>query len=414
MPNLFREEAVANRAASVFGNIAVGSGPAATIFSLTSIGLAACLAALLALGSYARKEHAVGYLVPSAGLIEVESPRVGLITHVSVREGESVRAGAPLFTVALPKHALSGLELDNSRIAHLVQERDIIAAQIARRERLSRIQARDDQVRIRALRHELASSEAQRRDALERLNILSHNVDRLKSLQKQGNVAPSLLDKRTAALLQVRRDVHGLDGNIDQLTSQISSLEAETQQIPLRLDIRRGDLHSRELEVERSLDEAKVDRSTVVHAPVAGRVTTIIARPGMNVNRQHRLMAIIPKDSSLQAELLVPTRAIGFIRKGQMVELRYDAFPYQKFGLYRGRVTSISSTVLSPQDQMGPVRLSAPAYRVIAVLESQKINAYGRRIALQPGLTLKADIVRDRRRIIEWVFDPLLAAVRGI
>ena len=414
MPNLFREEAVANRGASIFGNIAVGSGRAATIFSVAALGMAACLIALLAFGRYARKEHAAGYLVPSAGLIEVESPRVGLVTRVDVTEGELVNSGAPLFTVASPRHSSSGVDLDKSRVTHLLRERDVIRSQIARQERLSKIQAKDDKQRIEALQRQLVSVEAQRQDALERLDILRRTVARLKTLQKQGNTAPSTLDTREAALLQAQRDVHALDGSIDRIKGQMTDLAAEAQQIPLRLGIQRGDLNSHVLEIQRSLDEAEVDQSTVVRAPVAGRVTTIIARTGMSVNRQHRLLAIIPRHSILQAELLVPTRAIGFIREGQDVELRYDAFPYEKFGLYKGRILSISRTVLNPADQIGPVRLSAPAYRIIASVKSQAITAYGRRIALQPGLTLRADIVRDRRRILEWLFDPLIAAARGM
>jgi membrane fusion protein len=134
----------------------------------------------------------------------------------------------------------------------------------------------------------------------------------------------------------------------------------------------------------------------------------------MAVTPERSVLSIIPTGSLLQAELLVPTHAAGFLRQGQEVRLRYDAFPYQKFGLYRAAISSISRTVSHPEDQVGPARLSVPAYRVIAGLETQYVTAYGSELPLQPGLTLRADIVRDRRRILEWIFDPLIAAVKGI
>lgn len=414
MDKLFREEVIASRAASIFGDVSVGTGLASTLLSLASLVLAALLIALLIFGTYSRKEHAAGYLVPSAGLIAIYSPRSGVVTQVNVKEGESVKAGAPILTVTALRHATSGIELGRSRIERLNRERRLIMAQIGRQEQLSKLQMQKGRENIEALKRQLANSDGQRKDALERLAILRRIVGRLKELRGQDNVAPSELDARQASLLQAQRDVHVLEGNIDRIEGKISELMSTQRQIPLRLEIQRGDLSSRALEIQRSLDEAEVARSTVIHAPIAGKVTTIIARPGMNVNPHRRLLSIIPLHSKLQAELLIPTRAIGFIRKGQAVELRYDAFPYQKYGLYRGRITSISSTVLNPEDQTGPIRLSAPAYRAIAKLNSELITVYGRRVALQPGLTLKADIVRDRRTIIEWIFDPLLAAAGRI
>jgi membrane fusion protein len=184
--------------------------------------------------------------------------------------------------------------------------------------------------------------------------------------------------------------------------------------MPLLLNGRLDELRSSLLNVERALAEAEAQQSVVVRAPIAGRVATLLAHAGMSASPERPLLAIIPIASELQAELLLPTHAAGFISEGQEVRLRYDAFPYQKFGLYRGRIMSVSRTVLNPEDQVGPVRLQVPAYRVVASLESQTVMAYGHEVLLQPGLTLRADVLRDRRRIIEWIFDPMIAAAKGI
>ena len=116
----------------------------------------------------------------------------------------------------------------------------------------------------------------------------------------------------------------------------------------------------------------------------------------------------------MQAVLFVPSRAAGFIRTGQEVRLRYDAFPHQRFGVYRGIVESVSRTMLNPGDEVGPLQLQMPAYRVIVKLDSEAVMAYGESIPLQPDLTLQADVVRERMRIIEWIFDPVRAAVSAL
>jgi len=120
-------------------------------------------------------------------------------------------------------------------------------------------------------------------------------------------------------------------------------------------------------------------------------------------------MEIIPNGSALQAELFVPTKAIGFLRPGQQVRILYDAFPYQQFGSYRGQVSEISRTILTKADTFGPVELKEPAYRVIATLDRPDVDAYGKTIPLQADMLLKADIILEKRSIVSWFLDPLLS-----
>ena len=120
-------------------------------------------------------------------------------------------------------------------------------------------------------------------------------------------------------------------------------------------------------------------------------------------------MEIIPSGSILQAELFVPTRAIGFVQPGQKVRILYEAFPYQQFGTYGGRVNEISRTVLTKSDTSGPIELKEPAYRVTAALDRPDVDAYGKSIPLQADMLLRADIILEKRSLMTWILDPLLS-----
>lgn len=120
-------------------------------------------------------------------------------------------------------------------------------------------------------------------------------------------------------------------------------------------------------------------------------------------------MEILPDDSVLQAELFVPTRAIGFVQPGQAVRILYDAFPYQQFGAYHGRVIEVSQTILTKTDTIGPIELKEPAYRVTVALDRPDIDAYGKRIPLQADMLLRADIILEKRTLLRWFLDPLLS-----
>ena len=163
---------------------------------------------------------------------------------------------------------------------------------------------------------------------------------------------------------------------------------------------------------ERQKAEAQGQQAQVLTAPIAGHVTALQAAPGQIVDPAKPLLTLLHDGASLLAELFVPSRAIGFVEPGQRVRLMVDAFPYQRFGTIGGSVETVSQAVLSPNEVIGRTTLTEPAYRVTVRLDRQAIDAFGRRVALQPDMTLKADIVLEGRSLLAWLFEPLLS-VRG-
>lgn len=134
---------------------------------------------------------------------------------------------------------------------------------------------------------------------------------------------------------------------------------------------------------------------------------------GQSLQPGATVAVLTPKNSRLEAELYVPSRAAGFIRPGQEVRLMYQAYPHQKFGTGEGVVTSVSSTVLAPTEVAIPgLTVQEPVFRVRVQLARDSMQAYGEALPLRPGMLLTADVVIDRRTLMEWLLDPLYAAGR--
>jgi membrane fusion protein len=141
-------------------------------------------------------------------------------------------------------------------------------------------------------------------------------------------------------------------------------------------------------------------------------ISSLLLKPGQMVTAGQSLLSLLPAGSVLQAQLLVPSRAVGFIEPGSRVVLRYQAFPYQKFGQHFGHVAEVSRSALSPAEVTAltgsePQQNQEPLYRVQVTLDSQAVWAYGKAEGLRPGMALDADVLMERRRLIEWVFEPL-------
>ena len=409
--SLFREEAISHRAPTLFGGVVVSSGRTPFILAAIAFLLMLGLIAILIFGTYDRKERVTGFITPTTGLVRIVPPRAGVISSLEVTDGQQVVAGQRMFSISSLRGIADGVDAGAIQVEALERERTSVQSQSVRESEVAEVLLQDTKRRIDDLKRQAELTQNQKVLAEQRAEMFNREVARLESLEASAHVSESLLDEKRGEVLDALQDVAIFNRESERLQSEVSALESELMLIPLRLNARKDELAARILEIERMLAEAEVQREIVISAPISGRVTSLVAFPGQSVTTNQAMLAILPDDGYMQAILLVPSDAAGFIRTGQEVRLRYDAFPHQRFGVHRGVVHSVSRTMLSPEDQTGPVRLQLPAYRVIVIPESQVITAYGEPIPLQPDLTLQADVIRERMRIIEWIFGPLRAAV---
>lgn len=151
----------------------------------------------------------------------------------------------------------------------------------------------------------------------------------------------------------------------------------------------------------------------LITAPVTGQVIVAEAREGMVASADSTLFVVAPTEGQLQARMLVPSRAVGFLQPGQEVRLQMDAFPFQRFGSVTARITQISGAALLPGQIDVPLTFAEASYLVDAELITTTLTAYGQLAQIENGMQFSADIVIDRRNLIEWLLDPLYAAGRA-
>jgi membrane fusion protein len=223
-----------------------------------------------------------------------------------------------------------------------------------------------------------------------------------------AKVVPEVqVQQKEEELLDQQGKLQALERNRMELEREINALRLELSSNALKAKNQRAAIERNISSLKQEITELETRRNTVITAPDDGVVTTILAERGQSANTTIPLLSILPDGAQLEAQLLVPSRAIGFIESGQTVAVRYQAFPYQRFGSYKGRVKEISRTLINPNEANLPVSLPEPVYRITVALNSQTVKAYSEDVPLQSGMLLDADVWLDHRRIIDWVFDPL-------
>lgn len=151
----------------------------------------------------------------------------------------------------------------------------------------------------------------------------------------------------------------------------------------------------------------------LITAPVTGQLIVAEAREGQVVDANSVLFVVAPEGGRLQARMLVPSRAVGFLRSGQEVRLQIDAFPFQRFGSAQARITDVSGAAMLPGQVDVPIQFAEASYLVDAELLATTLEAYGQPVQIENGMQFSADIVIDQRSLIEWLLDPLYAAGRA-
>jgi membrane fusion protein len=222
-------------------------------------------------------------------------------------------------------------------------------------------------------------------------------------------ISTNELQQQHELVLNIQQQLAELNASEQSQKAQIEQLSGQLQRLPSEQQQQLAVLDSDISRLKQQQTELNARGELLITAPIAGRVTNLVAEIGNNVQMGLPLLTIMPDNAELQAVLLVPTRAYGFVMPGQRTRLRFDAFPYQRFGLYEGEVIKTAQAIVLPNEVDMPVAVREPVYRVEVALASQHIRAYGNTVPLQSGMLLSADIVLEQRSLLAWLFEPVLS-----
>ena len=408
---LFRQEAIDfQRQNRNWGAVVLLQPVSTKILAWFLAAVVALILVFLSIAQYARKETVIGYLTPTVGTAKIFVPQQGFVKELYVEDGQRVEEGEPLLSISTDQVAANGEDVNKTILNVLALQRDLINRQIAAEERRAETERERLNALIKGTESEISHLESQKQVQSKRLELSESLVSAATELSAKGAIPDLERKRREQAALEQRQNLDTLDQHIAARNNQLTESRYSLEQLPIvtgeRIHLLRNELAT----LEQRFAEANARRAYVVRAPTSGRVSTLQASVGRLADPKRMQLEIVPLNASLQAELFFPTRAFGFVRPGQEVRILYDAFPYQKFGTYRGTVAKVSQSILTGNDAIGPVALREPAYRVTAKLERPDIDAYGQKVPLQPDMLLKADVILDKRSLMTWLLDPLLSA----
>ena len=360
----------------------------------------------LSVSEYSRKEKIVGRLTPTKGIVRLNSPTSATIVDVYVGENDNVEQGQPLIRLKRERKSWDGFSASEQLLEQISLEATELYNSIQHISENYRVLRKENVTELDGLKAKLASVQEQVAVLRNRFLLAEKRVESLSALLRENAASPIERDEAEEAkflvqqeYLEIKASYVDLLQNIEQLEVKKERIDAEEQQALSQI---RGDLAV----IEQRKTRIKSETNFLLTSPVNGSIATLQSRVGQTVSPDDMQLAILPAGGSLIAELYAPTRAAGLIEIGQTVRLLYDAFPYQRFGSGVGTVTSISKTILLPEDGPSDFNISEPVYIVMVSLDAQSVTTKTNQFALQDGMSLTADITLEKRTVLEWLLTP--------
>lgn len=407
--DLFRKQALDHQKNRLHGEVMVMPAQSYIRICLFLLIWLVALITWLATSSYTRQESVQGWLEPSSGVVKMfaESSN-GKIRQILVDEGDLVTEGQPLLIVNGDRILSNGSSLETTLLQQFEYQTSIIHQQIERSKVIQKMQQQDIEQQISAAKLDLEQLDAQIETLEKRKNLLAKRVNNFRDMTNSGHISSTDLDNLLEQQLALQNDSQALQRERVNVQERVQHLKTQSNLRPQEYQNQIADYNRQLSDLARDSVQLEGRRAYTLRASRAGIITNLQAQLGQKTDITLPLLSIVPTNSNIEAKLLVPVSAAGFIQTGQNIDIRYHAFPFEKFGLYKGQITSISNSIIMPNEvHSSPIKVNQPAYLIKAKLMQKHVDAYGKQVKLKAGMTLSADVQLSERSLFEWLLEPI-------
>lgn len=409
--DLFRKESLDAKKSKVLGSVALYCPPYRWLVITLVCLLVAVLVAFCIFGSYTKRETAQGVLVPESGMMTITAMSAGTVVSLPVHEGDSLEKGTHIATVSSEISTRYG-KTREAIASQLDLQKEGLNNQLFNLEQLNIETLKSLQEKVSLLGQQSVELDTIYRQRTQQIQLSNTQLNKMNAMRKEGYASNTQVEQQQNDLLDARVRLQDVARQRIDVRQQLAQAQQQLREQPITYYQQKNDLQQKLSELTQSMMENESRRSVELRAPEKGTVSAVLVKQGQVVTAGQTLAMVLPENARLQARIMLSSRAIGFIRPGQRVVLRYQSFPWQKFGQQYGTVLEISKSALSPQEIVtitGDSQVKESMYQVKVTLDKQTAQAYGKQITLRPGSGLDADFIVDKRHIYEWVLEPLNA-----
>ncbi len=224
------------------------------------------------------------------------------------------------------------------------------------------------------------------------------------SYQKMIHQAKSEIEQSEARVKEQQSSYQSLiqSGKLAVLKSQeqLKDLQAQIATLQAEISQSKSQIKSLKFQLEQRIIRTPVE-GTIFHLPVEN--------PGVVVEPGQTIAQVAPQGAPLMLKAKMSSTESGFLQVGMPVKIKFDAYPFQDYGIIEGRVTWISPDSKITETPQGSIQ----TFELDIALDQSYIQARNKRISLSPGQTATAEVIVRQRRIIDFILDPFKKLQKG-
>lgn len=377
------------------------------------IGFVFIIVVLVCSKVYTKSVTVQGRTISSKGVIKIYPNGAGVVLKILKREGQQVSVGEDIFiiepTQLYPVALKAGtLPLPEALIENLESRKSI---------NVNRIEASRNAIKllsenlIRQQQELAAQMELINKEIDEQKNFVARaqsEINRRNSLVMENFLSPASIKAFEDELATQRKAQLILARQKNEIEFQKTAITKQLQELQQKEELQANQYVQQNLMLDAETADLKSKNRISLKSPVSGIVQNITCNAG-DALRQSPLAMVLPDGAKIAGEILVSSRSIGFIKTGQSVRIRYHAFPYQKYGVFIGKVSDVATAPMELSEDISAQSRLELFFKVMIEIEDQTLSIQERTIPLKPGMTFDIDIRTDTRLIVEWIFEPVFA-----
>lgn len=410
---MFRQELLENRKMLWRGRALLLPGiPPLLVISVCIIFLTVFITFVI-MGSYTRRVNVSGEITTWPRPVNIYSSVQGFIVKQFVTEGQEIRKGEPVYQIDVSRSTSSGVVSDNQR-KDIENQIVRIANIISRLEDSKKATLQTLEKQKMQYQEAFERSTAIVRRAEEGIIIMKNNMNNYRTYQKKGLINKDQLTNQTALYYQQQNNLLSLSGQNEQNVLQITSLESQIKIQAADFDNRIYQMELQRYELQKELINTDVNGEVIIRALSDGKIDSLSVTVGQMLSAGDSLLQIIP-DKIKDHYLVVwaPNDAVPYINPGDRVNIRYEAFPAEKFGQFAATVLLVSKTPASSQEMLtyqgapkNNQNTSVPYYKIVVRPDLQEIRYDGKFLPIENGMKAQGTLFLEKRKIYQWMLSP--------
>ena len=418
---IYRREAIEYKKNHWKGKALLLAGMPAWIVTLLAFTFIAVLVLSLIFCSFTQRIDVRGEVITLPHSVNVFAPQQGFVVNQYVKVGEIVNKGQPLYKLDISRSTING----NVNTAQI----EVIDQKIANAENIISKLSHNKSETLRAIEKQIATI----KDSLEEtsrmlintqagLNKMHTNLASYDKYLKDGLITKDQYNYQHSLYFQQQSAYQSLVSQKMQLETQLTQANSDKVTKAADFDNQISGQNNQINDFKNQLVESNANGNIIIIATIDGKIESLAVTKGQMVENGSSLAQIKPT-GNIEYYLIIwlPNNAIPYIKKGDIINIRYDAFPADKFGQFPGEVLTLSSVPASRQEMAeytnvsnGSNQQDLALYKAIIKIKNKEFNYNGKVLTLSNGLKAQAVVFLEERPLYMWMFTPFYKIMQSV